>query len=143
MPSSATVLSDNDRAVNRAKTLFMRDHQMLTQEQLNNRVCLKTSCDTVEHLRKWQARDTAVAVNWKGEIYYPVFQFETDGTLNPTICEIASLFRTGREYAATDWSFALWLTSPHPWLNGDAPIDCLDTPEKVIQAADRTFNCIT
>ncbi|WP_290650844.1 hypothetical protein [Aquisalimonas sp.] len=86
---------------------------------------------TATRLRK-QGRIFSVEIN--GELYYPGFQFDSNGRPRDVVREVLSI--GGEEVSG--WSMALWFASRHGYLGGYRPVELLDTdPERVTTAMKR------
>ena len=65
---------------------------------------------------------------------YPGFQFQSDGTIHPTISKLVSLIREG---SWSERSFIIWLCSPsRAFADGGRPVEHLDDPNLVPLAID-------
>jgi hypothetical protein len=80
---------------------------------------------------RWKAKGEIFSVAFKGEEFYPAFQFQ-DGQPRPVIKEVLVVLSD-----LTSWQKAFWFVSTNGWLNGAAPHDVLDDPEAVLNAAKR------
>ena len=81
---------------------------------------------------RWRAEGKVFAVDERGRLLYPAFQFDSQGRPRAVIAEV--LTALGRHVGA--WQVALWLTAPNGWLDGARPLDLLATaPERVVDAA--------
>jgi hypothetical protein len=82
---------------------------------------------------RWKKEGKIFSVQFKGEPYYPAFQFEPHTGRPHEV--IPRLIKTlGKFY--TGWSLALWFTSGSDWLDGKRPIDVIaKNPEAALGAA--------
>ena len=81
---------------------------------------------------RWRAEGKVFAVDERGRLLYPAFQFDSQGRPRAVIAEV--LTALGRHVGA--WQVALWMTAPNGWLDGARPLDLLATaPERVVDAA--------
>lgn len=70
----------------------------------------------------------------QGKVFYPAFQFGTDGQPLEVIKTVLSLFKV--QAAPYGWRTAGWFFANNGWLGGAAPKDLLKTaPDRVIEAA--------
>lgn len=72
-----------------------------------------------------------------GRKLYPAFQFNSDGTPSPEIARILKIFQDAVE---TPYTIASWFVSPQDWLNGETPVDWMQSrrePERLYEAARR------
>ena len=73
------------------------------------------------------------AVHHKGNrVLYPAFQFQADGVVRAVIAETLEILAP---LGYDGWELLSWFTAANPLLDGDAPADHLDTPERVLAAA--------
>lgn len=79
-----------------------------------------------------------IAVKRPGGFRYPGFQIDREGhTIRPVISDLIHLAKVaGRSEA----SLALWMTSPTGYLDGDRPVDRFSQPDKLVEAAEQSFN---
>jgi hypothetical protein len=69
---------------------------------------------------------------------YPDFQFDTRGQLRPELA--ALLANLPGEADRGGWRRAIWLYSPHTWLDGQVPAEIfVSEPQRVIDVARREF----
>lgn len=81
---------------------------------------------------RWRAEGKVFAVDERGRLLYPAFQFDSQGRPRAVIAEV--LTALGQNVGA--WQVALWLTGPNGWLDGVKPVDLLEAaPERVVDAA--------
>lgn len=58
----------------------------------------------------------------EGDLVFPAFQFNSDGTALPGLDRALTALATGTQ---DRWHVALWLTTPHEQLKGKTPRDAL------------------
>lgn len=85
-----------------------------------------------EPASRWKREGRIFAVRYKSIDLFPEFQFR-DGEPRPVI---KMILETLPDHL-TPWQIALWFASGNGWLDGEAPQDCLATPEIVREAARR------
>ena len=112
-----------------------------------DQVPLRTSAQVHEHagfpggnpsqtVHRWRKQGKIFSVNHGGREWYPAFQFGADGRPLPLIAEILAILR--RDAERTEWDNALWFAGDSGWLDGQRPIDRLDSdPESVKRAAEQ------
>jgi hypothetical protein len=81
---------------------------------------------------RWKQEGRLFSVNYKGASLFPAFQFDEQGRPRPVISEvIRTLGSKSRE-----WELALWFIGNTGWLDGERPVDLLESdPEAVAEAA--------
>ncbi len=81
---------------------------------------------------RWRKEGQIFAVTHRGQIYYPGFQFGSDGRPVPVVAEVLRLLNDRSE----GWPLALWFDAANGWLDGARPVDLLiSEPNRVIEAA--------
>lgn len=83
---------------------------------------------------RWRREGRLIAVEHHGSIYYPGFQFESNGRPKATVAEVLKHLR---HPSMTPWQQALWFTSANGWLDGRRPVDVLDEEGEAVIAAAR------
>jgi hypothetical protein len=72
-----------------------------------------------------------------GRVLYPGFQIDRDtGSIRPVIHE---LLLAAEGAGRSEASLILWLISPSGRLNGARPVDLMEDPDRVMQAAKDSF----
>lgn len=85
-----------------------------------------------------RAKGRLIAVKRPGGLRYPGYQFDrTQHAIRPVM---ADLIRVAEEAGRSEASLALWMTMPSGYLDGDRPVDQLSDPDKVVEAAEQSFN---
>jgi hypothetical protein len=85
---------------------------------------------------RWRREGRIFAVDWKGSILYPGFQFDEQRAPRPPIRQVLAALPRDR---MSDWEVALWWTAANGWLSGARPVDRLDDadPHAIVDAAAR------
>jgi hypothetical protein len=83
---------------------------------------------------RWRRDGRLVAVDHQGTLYYPGFQFDSDGKPKPVIAEVLR-YLGSQEVSA--WQQALWFTTANGWLDGRRPVDVLETETRAVVDAAR------
>ena len=79
-----------------------------------------------------------IAVKRPGGFRYPGFQFDrTEHMIRPVMAE---LIRVAEVAGRSEASLALWMALSTGYLDGRRPVDTLSQPEKVVEAAEQSFN---
>lgn len=106
----------------RLRNQFMSEIGGLTREE-------------VAELGLAQTENSLFAVEFQGQDRYPAFQFDPQtGQPRPVIRQMLEVVKD----QWTNWQLALWCVSANDWLNGKAPLECLDeAPEKVLEALSK------
>ncbi len=132
LPSPAWLAQLHRNAV--ARTEFLDEFGALTSEQVAQLLGSRAK----------NARATASRLVAQGAIFsvevasrrvFPGFQFSpATGAVRPQVGEV--LANLPAALRSTDWQLALWWTTPSAWLDGQRPVDVLDTaPARVVKAA--------
>jgi hypothetical protein len=81
---------------------------------------------------RWKQEGRIFSVVYEGATLYPAFQFDTEGRPRPVIAEVIRSLGS----KSTDWELALWFTTNVGWLDGQRPVDLLESdPAAVAEAA--------
>ncbi len=81
---------------------------------------------------RWRKERRIFAVPWGGELRYPAFQFDDDGTPLSVIKLVLEVLG----HVASDWQLALWFSTPSPYLpSHDRPLRFLGDAERLVAAA--------
>src|SRR5574337_602235 len=87
---------------------------------------------------RWLAARKIFAVNHRGSLLYPSFQFGTDGRPRQVVARVLVAFDP---YGLDGWETALWFTTASGWLDDQRPVDLLTRePDQVVDAARHTFD---
>jgi hypothetical protein len=87
-------------------------------------------------VHRWRKQGKIFAVNHGGRDLYPAFQFGVDGRPLPIIADVLTILK--RDSDRADWDNALWFAGDSGWLDGKAPLDCLQSdPDGVKRAAEQ------
>lgn len=85
-----------------------------------------------------RAAGRLLAVKRPGGFKYPGFQLDhREHAVRPVI---QGLLKLAAEAGRTEAGLALWMISPTGYLDGARPVDLLDEPETVVEAARQSFN---
>ncbi len=73
-------------------------------------------------LARWMARCEVLCLEWNGQSWLPMFQFDRVAMvprpqLEPVLAELNPVF--------SPWALAAWCAQPNPWLDGERPADVL------------------
>jgi len=128
MPTEAGAVLSQRNARRRAELLT--EFGALTGEQIaeerskaNNRHALAA---------RWRKDGRIFGVSYRGKIVYPAFQFDDDGRVRPAVADVLAALPRDR---MTAWEVALWWTAGNGWLGGRRPVDVLDRPAALHEAA--------
>jgi hypothetical protein len=81
---------------------------------------------------RWKTAKRIFSVRYKGREIYPAFQFK-DQTPRPIIRQLLEALPQDM----TNWQVAFWFAGVNGWLDGARPMDRLDAPQEVLEAARR------
>jgi ribosomal protein L7/L12 len=85
-----------------------------------------------------RAAGKLLAVKRPGGFKYPGFQLDRhEHTVRPVIQDLIKL---AADAGRSEAGLALWIVSPTGYLDGSRPVDLLDEPETVVEAARQSFN---
>jgi hypothetical protein len=85
-----------------------------------------------------RSRGRLIAVKRPGGLRYPGYQFDrSEHAIRPVM---ADLIRVAADAGRSEASLALWMVIPTGYLDGDRPVDQLSDPDKVVEAAQQSFN---
>jgi hypothetical protein len=88
--------------------------------------------DAERLVQDWLQQGRVFAVPAAGGERLPGFQLDQHGDPRPVIADVLRWF-DGR---LPGWGLALWFTGGNGWVDGQRPVDVLDSaPELVVQAA--------
>ena len=132
--SSAVIYHARRNASLRAE--FVRTCELLDAEQVHalygssakNRAALAA---------RWRSDRKIFAIEHRGRLLYPAFQFDEVGRPRAVIGRILKALGPG----TGSWQTAIWFTTPNSWLDRRSPLDLLESePDRVIDAADDVSN---
>jgi hypothetical protein len=87
-------------------------------------------------VHRWRKQGKIFSINYGGRDLYPSFQFGDDGRPLSIVAELLEIL--GRDKNRSDWDNALWFAADSGWLDGQTPIDLLQSdPDLVKQAAEQ------
>jgi hypothetical protein len=138
MTESAMPLADVELKVAEATAELRREFlelvPVLTSSQVMENVAFPGG-NPSWMVHRWRKQGKIFAVNHGGYDWYPAFQFGEDGPL-PIVAELLEIL--GRDTQRTDWDNALWFAGDSGWLDGESPIESLQShPERVKRAAEQ------
>ncbi len=127
VPSAAAVLQAQRNA--EARFSFLREYGLTSDDvaklvgsRAGNRAALAS---------RWYAERRLFRVEHNGVTYYPKFQFDDHGNVRPVISALIKV----RPPRWSDWEFALWFVGANGWLRGLRPVDLIDSPDQLLEAA--------
>jgi hypothetical protein len=83
----------------------------------------------------WRKQRRVFAVSASGQLRFPLFQFDRDGRPKP---QIAELLQALDGQGLSGWELALWFSGANERLDGERPLDLLDSePRRVLEAASQ------
>ena len=115
---------------------FVRTFELLDAEQVHalygssakNRAALAA---------RWRSDRKIFAIEHRGRLLYPAFQFDEVGRPKAVIGRILKALGP----ATGPWQTAIWFTTPNSWLDRRRPLDLLESElDRVIDAADDVSN---
>jgi hypothetical protein len=87
-------------------------------------------------VHRWRKQGKIFSINYGGRDLYPSFQFGDDGRPLSLVAELLEIL--ARDKDRSDWDNALWFAADSGWLDGQAPIDLLQSePDLVKRAAEQ------
>lgn len=90
-----------------------------------------SSSNPSEPANRWKKEGKIFAVTFKGQDFFAVYQFDDQLKPRPVIREVLKILKEKRD----TWKIAAWFASVNGRLGGKRPQDCLDAPDRVIDAA--------
>jgi len=84
-----------------------------------------------EPASRWKREGRIFAITFKGEDLYAAYQFDGSLQPRPVIAQVLKLF----QHKLDAWKIAAWFASVNGWLRSERPLDCLDDPARVLEAA--------
>ena len=85
-------------------------------------------------LARWIVNREVVSLNWRGDMWLPVFQFDSVGMVRPGVRQII----TELSDAFDDWELAEWFAMPNCWLQGASPASTVSIDVHGVLQAART-----
>jgi hypothetical protein len=85
---------------------------------------------------RWSKANKIFSVPYNGQDVYLGFQFDDDGRPLPAVKAALEVLRG---VDLSEWEIAFWFTAPTGWLSDRAPIDVLDDPARIADAARSTY----
>ena len=134
IPPPAVLLNARANAELRARV--MREGEPLTSAQVAE-LSGSRATNRAALANRWRKSGRIFAVPFAATVYYPAFQFDSDGRPQPVIAKVIALFA---EHRASPWSLAIWFLSEHPRLHRRPAEQVKDAPESVLQDARQTFD---
>jgi hypothetical protein len=131
IPTPPVVLQARRNA--EARTLLFTEFGALTAAQVAE-LAGSEAKNTSALAGRWRREGRLIAVEHRGTLYYPGFQFDGSGKPKPVV---AGVLRYLGPPAVTPWQQALWFTSTNGWLGGRRPVDLLDDQADGVVAAAR------
>ncbi len=135
MPTSsdrpAPTVIDQARRNAGARAKFVQVHEMLDADQVHE-LFGSTARNRVSLAARWRADGKVFALDHRGRLLYPGFQFDQQGWPKGIIGKVLAILGD----AGGPWQTAIWFTSANGWLGGKRPLDLLDSePSRVLDAA--------
>jgi hypothetical protein len=113
----------------RMRADYLRETRLLTAAMVRERSGLRPH-NKSEPASRWKRERKIFAIRREGIDLYPAFQFQ-DGSPRPVIKEVLSALPDG----LSAWQIAFWFESGNGWLDGAAPQQMLEQPNRVVEAA--------
>jgi hypothetical protein len=94
---------------------------MATDELVKSmRTCRLRAVSTIE---RWVDERLAIHLVWRGNTYFPSFQFaDNPMSIRQPVADALHALRG----AFDDWELALWFASANSWLGNASPLDAID-----------------
>jgi hypothetical protein len=87
-------------------------------------------------VHRWRKQGKIFSIHYGGRDLYPSFQFADDGRPLSIVAELLEIL--ARDKDRSDWDNALWFAADSGWLDGQTPIDLLQSdPARVKRAAEQ------
>jgi hypothetical protein len=90
-----------------------------------------SSSNSAEPANRWKREGKIFAISFKGQDLFAAYQFDQGMKPRRIVAEVLKIFRDKND----PWKIAAWFAGANGWLSGERPEDCLDEPERVIEAA--------
>lgn len=113
----------------RARLRFMDEIQTLSSDEVA-KAAGHSARNRSQTASRWKSEGRIFSVRWQGQERYPAFQFR-DGRPLPVIKEALAALSGD----LSPWETAFWFVSTNGWLEGKAPYEMLDAPDRVVSAA--------
>ena len=127
----APTVIDQARRNSGARAKFVQDYEMLDAEQVHE-LFGSAAKNRAALAARWRADGKIFALDYRGRLLYPAFQFDQQGRPKSIIGKVLAMLGG----AAGPWQTAIWFTSANPWLDGKRPLELLDSkPDRVLDAA--------
>ena len=127
----APTVIDQARRNAGARAKFVQDHEMLDAEQVHG-LFGSAAKNRAALAARWRADGKIFALDYRGRLLYPAFQFDQQGRPKGIIGKVLAMLGD----AAGPWQTAIWFTSANGWLGGKRPLELLDSePDRVLDAA--------
>lgn len=131
LPSDAAALLARRNAKRRAQLL--QEFGALSGEQIAEERSRAANRHALA--ARWRKEGRIFGVPYRGQMLYPAFQFDDDGTLRPVISDVLAGLPRDR---MSEWEVALWWTAANGALGGERPVDLLEErPQELAEAARR------
>jgi len=130
LPSTVAALQAQRNA--EARSSLVRELGALTSTQVAELAGSRAS-NRAALANRWKQEGRIFSVSYEGATLYPAFQFDAEGRPRPVIAEAIRTLGS----KSTDWELALWFTTNVGWLDGQRPVDLLESdPASVGEAAE-------
>ena len=113
---------------------YLKRNIMLNAHDIHRMSGSKSSRES-EPSSRWKREGKIFAIRVRGLNLFPSFQFQY-GIPLPVIKDVLTVI--GEKFSP--WQIACWFEGGNGWLGGDAPQNCLEKPDVVISAAQRSMN---
>jgi hypothetical protein len=84
-------------------------------------------------VHRWRKQGKIFSIHYGGRDLYPSFQFGDDGRPLAIVAELLEIL--SRDKDRSDWDNALWLAGDSGWLDGQTPIDLLQSDPALVKRA--------
>jgi len=91
-----------------------------------------------EPASRWKREGKIFSIPFKGQDLYAAYQFDDDLRPRPVVAKVLKLFRQKKD----PWKIAAWFAAENGWLGGVRPLDCLEDPGRVTDAAEHELSGI-
>lgn len=130
LPSAVAALQAQRNA--EARISLMQEFGALTSAQVAELAGSRAS-NRAALANRWKQEGRIFSVSYEGATLYPAFQLDAEGRPRPVIAEVIRSLGS----KSTDWELALWFTTNVGWLDGQRPVDLLESdPAAVVEAAE-------
>jgi hypothetical protein len=131
VPSAPAVLQARRNAL--AREELFKEFGAYTSSEIADLAGSKAS-NKAALANRWKQEGRIFSVTHHGATYFPAYQFDIEGRPRPVIAQVIKA--VGSKWS--EWELALWFTSGTGWLDGQRPVDLLESePEEVALAAER------